>query len=469
MLVFETRDKSGWRTEPPGDLLMPPGPKGSLLTGNLLDYTRDHLGFLTRCAREYGDVTRLRFVNVPVYLLNHPDHIEYVLVRNNRNFIKSRGERISLGFLGQGLLTSEGSFWRRQRRLAQPAFHRERVAAYGEVMVESAERMADTWRDGKARDIHRDMMRLTLEIVAKTLFGVPLQPAEFEEIGGALAIIAERFTGRGGVFFQVPERVPTPGNLRFRQALRTLDALIYGIIRGRCANGEADGKESGGGDDLLSMLLAARDEETGEGMGDKQLRDEVMTILLAGHETTANALSWTWRLLARHPEIEDRLHEELEEVLAGRPPAIGDLSRLRYTDAIVKESLRLYPPAWAFGREAVGDCEIGGYYVPAGTQLIMSQWVMHRDPRYYEDPLEFRPERWLDSSTSMLPRYTYFPFGGGPRLCIGQSFAKMEAVLLLATIARSFRLRTAPGERVTPRPSITLRPGDGMWMVIQKR
>ncbi len=448
---------------------LPPGPRGSFATGNLLDYTRDHLGFLTRCAREYGDVTRLRFVNVPVYLLNHPDHIEYVLVRNNRNFIKSRGERVSLGFLGQGLLTSEGSFWRRQRRLAQPAFHRERVAAYGEVMVESAERMSATWRDGEVRDVHRDMMRLTLEIVAKTLFGVPLQPAQFEEIGGALAVIAERFTGRGGVFFQVPERIPTPGNLRFRQALRTLDALIYGIIRGRRATGEADGEEDGGGDDLLSMLLAARDEDTGEGMGDKQLRDEVMTILLAGHETTANALSWTWRLLARHPEIEDTLHEELKEVLAGRPPAIGDLSWLRYTDAIVKESLRLYPPAWAFGREAVGDCEIGGYHVPAGTQLIMSQWVMHRDPRYYEDPLKFRPERWLDGSTSMLPGYAYFPFGGGPRLCIGQSFAKMEAVLLLATIARSFRLRSAPGERVTLRPSITLRPGDGMWMVLQKR
>lgn len=469
MLVFGARDKSGRQAGPPGDFLMPPGPEGSLLTGNLLDYTRDHLGFLTWCAREYGDVTRLRFVNVPVYLLNHPDHIEYVLVRNNRNFIKSRGERVSLGFLGQGLLTSEGSFWRRQRRLAQPAFHRERVAAYGEVMVESAERMVATWRDGEARDVHRYMMRLTLEIVAKTLFGVPLQPAEFEEIGGALAVIVERFTGRGGVFFQIPERIPTPGNLRFKRALATLDALIYGIIQGRRVNGEANGEEADDRGDLLSMLLAARDEETGEGMGDKQLRDEVMTIFLAGHETTANALSWTWRLLARHPDIENRLHDELEEVLAGRLPAIGDLSRLKYTDAILKESLRLYPPAWAFGREAVENCEIGGYHVPAGTQLLMSQWVMHRDPRYYEDPLEFRPERWLDGSTNMLPKYAYFPFGGGPRLCIGQSFAKMEAILLLTTIARGFRLRTAPGERVTPQPSITLRPENGMWMVLQKR
>ena len=445
--------------------LLPPGPRGRFPTGNLLDYTRDHLGFLTRCAREYGDVVGLRFVNVPVYLLNSPDHIEYVLVRNNRNFIKSRGERVSLGFLGQGLLTSEGSFWRRQRRLAQPAFHRERISSYGEVMVQSAERMTATWRDGEARDVHRDMMRLTLEIVARTLFGVPLKPAEFEEVGGALAVIAERFTGRGGVFFQVPEKVPTPGNLRFKGALRQLDTLIYGIIRSRRESGE----EVGSRGDLLSMLLAARDEETGEGMGDRQLRDEVMTILLAGHETTANALSWSWRLLAKHPEAENKLHDELDEVLAGRPPAVEDLPRLRYADMVVKESLRLYPPAWAFGREAVGDCEIGGYHVPAGTQLIMSQWVTHRDPRFYEVPAEFRPERWKDGLAERLPRYAYFPFGGGPRLCIGQSFAKMEAVLLLATMAQRFRLRPVPGERTTPQPSITLRPRNGMWMVLQMR
>jgi cytochrome P450 len=462
MFVFEARHKSGETAGLPGSLLLPPGPKGRFPTGNLLDYTRDHLGFLTRCAREYGDVVRLRFVNVPVYLLNHPDHTEYVLVQNNRNFIKSRGERISLGFLGDGLLTSEGSFWRRQRRLAQPAFHRERITAYGEVMAESAGRMVGDWRDGEVRDVHRDMMRLTLEIVARTLFGVPLKPAEFEEVGAALAVISERFTGRGGVFFQVPERVPTPGNLRFRRALGKLDALIYGVVGGRRARGEDDG------DDLLSMLLAARDEK-GARMSDKQLRDEVMTIFLAGHETTANALSWTWHLLAEHPEVERKLHEELDETLAGRLPTVEDLSRLRYTDMIVKESLRLYPPAWAFGREAVGACEIGGYHVPTGTQLIMSQWVMQRDPRYYEHPTEFRPERWADGLSERLPRYAYFPFGGGPRLCIGQSFAKMEANLLLATLAHRFRLRPASGERVTPRPSITLRPGDGMRMVLEER
>ena len=442
--------------------VLPPGPRGRLPTGNLLDYTRDHLGFLTRCAREYGDVVGLRFVNVPVYLLNHPDYVEYVLVRNNRNFIKSRGERKSLGFLGNGLLTSEDSFWRRQRRLAQPAFHRERISAYGEVMVECTGGMISGWQDGETRDVHRDMMRLTLEIVASTLFGVPLGSAEFEEVGDVLATISQRFTGRGGVFFQVPEKVPTPGNLRFRRAVRMLDALIYRIIQDRRARGEDVG-------DLLSMLLAVRDEETGEGMTDLQLRDETMTVFLAGHETTANALSWTWLLLSGHPEVESRLQEELREVLAGRPPTVDDLPRLRYTDMVVKESMRLYPPAWAFGREALADCEIGGYHVPAGTQLIMSQWVMHRDPRYYEEPSKFRPERWGGDSTEGLPKYAYFPFGGGPRLCIGQSFAKMEAVLLLATIAQQFRLRSTPGEQIVPQPSITLRPKNGMRMVLEKR
>jgi cytochrome P450 len=439
----------------------PPGPKGHPLTGNLFDYTRDHLGFLTRCAREYGDVVRLRFVNVPVYLLNHSDHIEYVLVRNNRNFIKSKGVRHSLGFLGEGLLTSEGSFWRRQRRLAQPAFHRERIDAYGEVMVECSAHEVSGWKSGEIRDVHEDMARLTLDVVTRTLFGT-LLTVEFEEVGAALETIAQRFTGRGGVLFHIPEKVPTPANLRFRRAVRLLDGIIYRIIEGRRTSGEREG-------DLLSMLLEARDEETGEGMSDRQLRDEVMTIFLAGHETTANALSWTWYLLARHPEAEARLLEELDEVLEGRTPTVEDLPRLRYTDVVVKESMRLYPPVWAFGREAVEDCEIGGCHVPAGTQLVMSQWVMHRDPRYYERAEEFRPERWVDGSVEKLPPYAYFPFGGGPRLCIGRSFARMEAVLLLATIARKFRLRPAQELPFEPQPSITLRPRNGMRMALTKR
>ena len=446
--------------------LLPPGPKGRLLTGNLFDYSSDQLDYLTLCARRYGDVVRLRFVNVHSYLLNHPEYIEYVLARNNRNFIKSRGERHSLSFLGEGLLTSEGSFWRRQRRLAQPAFHHERIASYSEVIVQSAERTFSFWQDGETRDVHKEMGRLTLTIVAKTLFGALLADEEFEEVGEALAVIGQRFTGRGGVLFQIPERLPTPANLRFRQAVRRLDEIVYRIIReGRRVSKEEARLRS----DLLSMLLRARDEETGKGMSDKQLRDEVMTILLAGHETTANALSWTFYLLDGHPNMEAKLLEELDEVLGRRLPTVGDLPRLRYTDAVIKEAMRLYPPAWAFGREALKACEIAGYYVPAGTQLIMSQWVMHRDPRYYEAPDTFAPERWTEGLAARLPRYAYFPFGGGPRLCIGQSFAKMEANLLLATIAQNFRLRLVSGQQIRPQPTITLRPRGGMKVVLARR
>ena len=442
---------------------LPPGPKGSLLTGNLSEYVPDQLGFLTRSAKQYGDVVRLRFLNVPLYLLNHPDHVEYVLVKNNRNFIKDRAERSGLRFLGQGLLTSEGDYWRRQRRLAQPAFHRKRISAYGEAMVESAERMLDrSWRDGETREIQEDMSRLTLEIVSNTLFGTAMNEELEEEVGEALGVVMERFTG--GVLFKVPERIPTPANLRFRRAVRRLEEIIYGIIHERRG---APGEDSG---DLLSMLLAVRDEDSGEGMSDKQLRDEVLTIFLAGHETTALNLSWTWHLLAGRPDVEEALHRELREALGGRAPTMEDLPDLSYTDAVVRESMRLYPPVWGFGREALQDCEIGGFRVPKGTQVVVSQWVMHRDERYYEDPEVFRPERWLDGSTDGLPKYAYFPFGGGPRLCIGQSFAEMEAVLLLATIAQWFRLRHEPGhDTVQPLPSLTLRPKDGLRMVLAER
>lgn len=437
---------------------LPPGPKGHLIAGNIREYARDQLGFLTWCAREYGDVVWLRFFHVPVLLLNHPDHIEYVLVRNNRGFVKDRAEKSGLRFLGQGLLTSEGDFWRRQRRLAQPAFHRERIQAYGETMVDSTERMLETWRDCETREMSEEMSRLTLEVVAKTLFGT-MPTREREEVGAAITVVLDRFVG--GVLFKVPEKIPTPANLRFRRALRRLENVIYAIIRRRRDSGEDTG-------DLLSMLLAVRDEETGEGMTDQQLRDEVMTILLAGHETTALNLAWTFYQLASYPRVEGKLFAELEEVLGGRAPEAGDLTRLPYADAVIKESLRLYPPAWGFGREALEEFEVGGYRVPAGTQVIFSQWVTHRDERFFEDAAVFRPERWLDGSTKDLHRYAYFPFGGGPRLCIGRSFATLEAVLLLTTIARKFGLRRV-GEPVVPRPSLSLRPGGGMRMMLEER
>ncbi len=441
---------------------LPPGPKGRPVVGNLLDYSRDPLDFLTRCVREYGDVVRLKFPGPPAYLLAHPDHIEQVLVTNNRNFIKDRVTRSQLSILGDGLLTSDGAFWRRQRRLAQPAFHHQRVANYAGTMVAYTERMLEGWRDGEQRDIHRDMMRLTLEIVAKTLVDADIAD-EAENVGEAIGAVMAHFSDQGnGVFLRMlPDSVPTPSNLRYRRAQRQLEEFIYGIIDERRKSGRDTG-------DLLSMLLHARDEDGGR-MSDEQLRDEVMTVIMAGHETTAIALSWTWRLLALYPDVEKKLHAELDEWLGGGPPTIVDLPQLPYTDAVLKESMRLYPPAWAIGREAVEDCEIGGFHVPAETQLFISQYVVHHDPRFFEDPDVFDPDRWTNGLEKQIPKYAYFPFGGGPRLCIGQSFAKMEAALLLATIARRFRIRIPEDQRVVPQPSITLRPKQGIQIRLEER
>jgi cytochrome P450 len=441
--------------------LLPPGPKGHFLTGSLRDYGKDPLGFLARCAREYGDVVRFSFPNTQVYFLGHPNHVDYVLVRNNRNFIKSKRQREQLRFLGQGLFTSEGAFWRRQRRLAQPAFHKERVAGYGRVMVDFAEAMVSTWQEGEVRDVHQEMMQLTLRIVATTLLGSEVE-GETEKVGAALDVLARRFSGRKSYLIPTPSFLPTPANRRFYRAIRRLDDIVYSIIlKRRAANGQTG--------DLLSMLMEARSEATGERMSDEQLRDEALTILLAGHETTAITLSWTFYLLCQDVEVDGKLLAELYNVLEGRAPTVDDLPRLRYADMVVKESMRLYPPAWGIGREAVGECEIGAFRVPAGTQLLMSPWVMHRDPRYFEEPETFYPDRWAGDATRGLPKYAYFPFGGGPRLCIGQSFAKIETVLLLGTIAQKFKFSLAEGQRIKPLPSITLRPDKGMRMVIEGR
>lgn len=432
------------------------------MVGNLLDYSRDPLGFLTRCSREYGDVVRLRFPGPLAYLISHPDHIEQVLVKNNRNFIKDRYTRGELRILGNGLLVNEGDFWRRQRRLAQPAFHRRRVEAYGETMVSYTDRMLDGWRPGETRDVHREMMHLTLQIVAKTLIDADIKD-EAEGVGESLGVIMDHSSDQGnGVFLRmIPESVPTPGNVRYRRATRRLDDIIHAIVDGRRQSGADTG-------DLLSMLLHAEDED-GNRMSDGQLRDEVMTIILAGHETTAIALSWTWYLLGKHPEVEAKLAAELEEVLEGRTPAVHDLPRLRYVDAVIKESMRLYPPAWAVGREAVEDCVIGGYHVPAGTQMFISQYVTQRDPRHFDDPETFDPERWQDGRTDELPAYAYFPFGGGPRLCIGREFARMEAALLLAAVSRRFSLDPVKGHTPLPQPSITLRPEGGVLTTFKER
>lgn len=437
----------------------PPGPKGHLLVGSLPEFRRRPLEFMTECVRLYGDVVYMRIVDRDVYLLNRPDLIEDVLVTNNRNFIKPQLLKDAGEVLGNGLLTSDGEFWLRQRRLAQPAFHRDRIASYATLMTGFTREMLDRWHDGETLDVHEEMMALTLNIVAQALFGADVSD-KTEEVGAALEVSLQRFVDRLG-FMRLFDPLPLPRNVRFREKKRVLDRIIYDIVESRRRSDEDRG-------DLLSMLLHAQDED-GSRMTDEQLRDEVVTLFLAGHETTAVSLVWTWHLLSDHPEVVRRLESELDEVLGDRMPTLEDIPRLPYTEMVIKESMRLYPPAWRVGREALEDCEVGGYPIPKGAQVVMSQWLMHRDGRYFDEPLRFRPERWEGDLAKRIPKFAYFPFGGGPRRCIGDSFAMMEATLLLAGIAREYRLHRVPDQTIDLWPSITLRPRHGMKMTLERR
>jgi cytochrome P450 len=439
----------------------PPGPPQQWLFGNLREFGRDRLETLSRWAREYGDLVWARFGPRVVLFLNHPDLVEEVLVNQNRKFIKHYRLRDATRTLGQGLLISEGEFWRGQRKLAQPAFHRERIAAYGILMVQLTERMLSTWADGQVRDAQDDMMRLTLEIVAKTLFDAEIG-GDSADVSAAMDTLMQAFVVRTASLLSLPHWLPTPMNIRVERAIRRLERILHAVIAERRKSGEDRG-------DLLSMLLRAQDEESGRRMTDTQLRDEVMTLFMAGHETTANTLAWTWFLLSQHPEAEARLNEELETVLAGKPPEFADLTRLPYTENVINETLRVFPTVWMVGRENIEPVELGGYEIPVGTTLLMPQWVIHRDARWFADPDEFRPERWEGGLMQRLHRYAYFPFGGGPRICIGNNFALMEAALVLATVAQKFRLRLAEDARVTPLATMTLRPAHGVKVVLSKR
>jgi cytochrome P450 len=438
----------------------PPGPKPHLLIGNFPLGSPDPLSVFSRWAREFGDIFYYRAGWIHVYFLNHPDLIECALITQQQNFLKDRVIQNSRWFLGHGLLTSEGPSWMRQRRLCQPAFHRERLASYAEIATKCAEQMLRTWSEGQVRDVHQEMMQLTLRVVAKVLFSVEVNK-QTERVQQALNLLMKHSSGGRMILPPSLRFLPLPFLIRVRRAVRQLDQVVYGIIRHRRASAYENG-------DLLSMLMAARDED-GSRMSDRQLRDEIMTFLLAGHETAALSLSWTWYLLSQHCEAEQKLYCELQQVLAGRLPSFEDLPRLRYTEHVIKESMRLYPPAWSLARTAAKDLELGGYRIPAGSNVVMSQWILHRDPRFFLDPQDFDPDRWYSEDAQKLPRFAYFPFGGGPRFCIGASFAMMEATLLLAAIAQQFELRLVPGPAVEPLPSITLRPKNGIRMFLRRR
>jgi cytochrome P450 len=408
-----------------------------------------------------GDIVDLRFPSLKTVLCSHPSDIEDVLVTRNKLFIKDVFVRDLRRVVGEGLLTSEGDFWRRQRRLEQPAFHRERLQSYAAQMVASGERSALALHAGEVLDLHEHLMHLTLDVVTRTLFSSDVGSGA-ASVGAAVDAIMDHYANPLVQLVSSYHRLPLPGNRRFREAKRRLDAIIYPIIAQR----RADGGEDRG--DLLSMLLTAQDQD-GTRMTDLQLRDEVMTLFLAGHETTANALAWTFFLLSNSPEVDARLGDEIRTVLGGRAPGLADIPRLAYVEHVVTESMRLYPPAWAIAREAIEPLDLRGFHIAKGTQVWISQWVAHRDSRFFDDPDVFRPERWADGLAKRLPKFAYFPFGGGPRFCIGNAFAMMEATLLLATLAQRFRFEVAPGARVVPYPSITLRPRYGLEMRVLAR
>jgi cytochrome P450 len=440
----------------------PPGPTPLPLLGNSLAFARDPLGFLSALARNYGDISFLRLSGTDVYFVSHPDYVREVLIAQRGKFEISTMRRRLEAVLGTGLLTSRGELHARQRRLMQPVFRKSRIDGYAGLMVDYAERAAVRWRAGEQIDATAEMMRLTMAVVAKSLFAHEMA-GDSDQVSENLSILLHIFSRLMSPFFAASLRLPLPSTLRFRRARRRLDEVIYRMIRHRRDHPT-------GGEDLLTLLMQARDDETNLFMTDKQLRDELMTLFLAGHETTANALSWTIYLLAQHPEVDARLHAELAAALGGRARLeADDAARLPYARQVLMEAMRLYPPAWFVGRTALEAVELGSYTVPKGATVLMSQFVMHRDERFFSDALAFRPERWSAEFLKGLPHGAYFPFSAGDRHCIGESFAWLEALLILGTLAMRWRFELVPGQAIRPNPSVTLRPSTGIRMRVHAR
>jgi cytochrome P450 len=442
--------------------VFPPGLKVNLLLYALSRFRPgDPIRVFKHLAATYGDAAHYKLGRQHVVFLNNPEYIREILVVQNSKFIKERTVQRMKMLVGEGLITSEDPFHRKQRILAQPAFYRQRIAGYAEAIVHRATAFREGWRPGQQIDMAPEMMHLALDVIAKTLFDSDVA-AEVQEISSEVNAIMRLYNFLVLIpYAEMLQNYPLPGMRRFRRARARLDAIVYRMIEEH----RHDNRDRG---DLLSMLLSARYEDGGA-MPDLQLRDEVMTIFLAGYETIANALTWTWYLLSQNAEAEKRFHAEIDSVLNGRAATLEDISRLKYTEMVLSESMRLYPPAWAMGRHAIEDFEVGPYFMPKGTNIFLSQYILHRDPRYFPDPERFDPGRWTAEAKAARPRFSYFPFGGGSRQCIGESFAWMEGILILATIAQLWRPRLVPGHPVEPQPLITLRPKYGMRMIIEGR
>jgi cytochrome P450 len=442
----------------------PPGPPENWLLGSARAIQRDPLGFNMSLFQRYGNVAAIRFLIWPTYMIFEPHDVKHVLQENHRNYSKETYlTRFLRPLFGLGLFTNDGQSWLHQRRLMQPAFHRKQLATFGKLMTGATESLLERWQNaahGRPLDVAAEMMRLTLQIVGQALFSIDLSD-ETETVGQAFTALTASISDY--IFNPFPPLgFPTPRNRRIQQSIRMLDAVVQDIITEHRRLSVDKG-------DLLSMLLLARDEETGEGMNDRQVRDEVMTLLLAGHETTSNALTWTWYLLSQHPDAESRLHAELEQVLGGRIPTVEDLPGLLSTRMVLEETLRLYPPVVGFNRKALADDEVGGYVVPANTLIWLSPYVTHRHPDFWENPDVFDPERFSPQRSAGRPHFAHFPFGGGPRQCIGNNFALLEAQLILATIAQRYRLRLLPGHQVEPQVLLTMRPRNGLPMTLLER
>ena len=438
----------------------PPGPKGTLLGGNARQFRAALLNFLLETAREYGPLASFRIGPRRVFLASGPDLIEQVLVTDAKHYIKHFGARAFKPVLGNGLVTSEGAFWHRQRKLIQPAFLKIRVQSYAQIMAELTDQMLDSWSPGKSVQIDYEFEALTSKIALKTLFDLE-DSGDRQRFSGTLKLAFELMNVRLRRIFKLPLWVPTPANLRLQGAVGELDRTVEGFIASGRSRRDI-------GDDLLSRLLVAQHED-GTRMSDLQLRDEAMTLYLAGHETTALTLAWSWYLLSQNPNVENKLVSEWQHVFAGATPTADQLHRLPYTAAVIAESMRLYPPVYVIGREATDDLELGGYRVKRGYTVLMSQWVNHRDPRYFPEPEEFRPERWENGLAKRIPKFAYYPFGGGQRLCVGSSFALMEAAIILAAVGQRYRFTLDPDAVIGIKPQITLLPANGIPATLERR
>jgi cytochrome P450 len=466
----------------------PPGPHSILPHKLLRKFIHNPIKTLMDIAYTYGDIAHFKFGRQHVYLINNPHYIEDILIRNYKNFIKSRGLQVSKRLLGEGLVTSEGEYHDRQRKIIQPAFYPNLIKGYGDIMTTYTVNMCQRWEDGITLDIHKEMIHVTSAIISKAVLGSDIKSEEGDQVGDALLTCAEYFNQLLMPFGELIEKIPVlPINKGFQAAKKKLDSIVYSMIKEHRDN-ESKGVSSQGGD-LLYTLLQAQDTEAAMGpMTDSQLRDEVMTIFLAGHETTANALTWTFYLLSQNSIVEAKLYEELCSVLGNgkdgnnssstskskgrriRIPTIEDVPKLEYTEKVFRESMRLYPPAWTIGRQAITDYKVDKYVIPAGSIILMSQYVMHRNPRYFSDPDLFYPDRWTKEAKSQLPRFSYFPFGGGIRGCVGEPFAWMEGVLLIATVCQQWKMHhDDTHNKVELKPLITLRPKHGMHMKLERR